>query len=90
MFFFLPPNWGRVAGRRESGLGGTVPLLILRVFVCSQPAPVLPLGGCMSMWVVAPRVSSVLYWALVLLEFIVCCTVVCCTVIVSVIVINTS
>jgi len=29
----------------------------------------------MSMWVVVPRVSSVLYWALVLLEFVVCCTV---------------
>ena len=29
----------------------------------------------MSMWVVAPRVLSVLYWALVLLEFVVCCTV---------------
>jgi len=34
---------------------------MLRVLVCSQLAPVLPLGGCMSMWVVAPRVSSVWY-----------------------------
>ena len=31
---------------------------MLRVLVCSQLAPVLPLGGRMSMWVVAPRVSS--------------------------------
>ena len=30
------------------------------------PAPVLPLGGRMSLCVVAPRVSSVLDWALVL------------------------
>ena len=29
----------------------------------------------MFMWVVAPHVSAVLYWAVVLLEFVVCCTV---------------
>jgi len=26
LFLFLLPNWGRVAGRSESDLGGTVPL----------------------------------------------------------------
>ena len=25
VFLFLPPNWGRVAGRSESDPGGTVP-----------------------------------------------------------------
>jgi len=35
------------------------PLLMLRVLVCSQLAPVLPLGGCMSMWVVAHVVVAV-------------------------------
>ena len=65
MFLFFLLNWGRVTGRSVSDLGGTVPLLMLRVFACFQPAPVLPLGGCMSMWVVALRVSSVLDWALV-------------------------
>jgi len=34
---------------------------MLRVFVCSQLAPILPHGGCMSMWVMATHVSSVLY-----------------------------
>ena len=46
MFLFHPLNWGRVAGKSGSDVGGTVPLLILRAFVCFQPAPVLPLGGC--------------------------------------------
>jgi len=32
-----------------------------RVLVCSQLAPVLPLGRCMSMWVVAHTVAVALY-----------------------------
>ena len=83
MFLLLLPNWGRVAGKSESDRGGTVPLLTLRVFVCFQPAPALPLGGCMSMWVVASRVLSVLYWALVLSKFVVCCTVLISTVVIK-------
>ena len=37
------------------------PLLTLRVLVCSQLAPVLLLGVCMSMWVVAHTVAVALY-----------------------------
>jgi len=28
VFLFVPPNWGRVAGRPGSDLGGTVPLSV--------------------------------------------------------------
>ena len=42
-------------------------VLILRVFVCFQPAPVLPPGGCMSMWVMAPLFDNFL--SLLLLFF---------------------
>ena len=34
---------------------------MLRVLVCSQLVWVLPLGGCMSMWVVAQTVVVALY-----------------------------
>jgi len=35
--------------------------LALRVLVCSQLFPVLPLGGCMSMWMVAHSVVVATY-----------------------------
>ena len=41
-------------------------LMYIPSVVCFPPAPVLPLGGRMSLWVVVLRVSSVLDWALVL------------------------
>jgi hypothetical protein len=60
VFLFLPLNCGRVAGRPDwPWMYG--PLLTLRVSVCSQLAPVLPLGGCMSMWVVAHTVAVATY-----------------------------
>jgi len=35
--------------------------LAFQVLVCSQLAPVLPLGGCMSMWVVAHTAVVAVY-----------------------------
>jgi len=35
--------------------------LTLRVLVCSQLVPVLPLGGCISMWLVAHTVVVTMY-----------------------------
>jgi len=37
------------------------PLLTLRVLVCYQLVPVLPLGGCKSMWVVEQTVVVSVY-----------------------------
>ena len=36
-------------------------VLTLRVLVCSHFVPVLPLGGCISMWVVAHTVVVAVY-----------------------------
>jgi len=35
--------------------------LALRVLMCSQLVPVLPLGGCITMWVVANTVVVAMY-----------------------------
>jgi len=35
--------------------------LALQVLVCSQLTPVLPLGGCISMWVVAHTIVVAVY-----------------------------
>ena len=68
MFLFLPLNWGRIAGRPEwPWMYG--PLLTIQVLVCSQLPPVLPLGGCMSMWVVAHFVVAVYCFSLCIAVF---------------------
>ena len=58
--------WGRVAGRPAMTLEAQFLWLYSRCLCCFPPAPVLPLGGRMSLWVVVLRVSSVLDWALIL------------------------